>query len=150
MDIASQKIIIKNTKHFFKYQYDYYSSLANEANTIKGMKFSSTTVDSSPLQDAKEKMYLRIMDAQKIIKSVDDAINSCQNDIDHPYAKVLALKYIKLESTVYIINQIPFEKSSYFDRILPNALIEFANKFMVKELVNGVENIVDLTTSTGV
>ena len=47
MDIASQKIIIKNTKHFFKYQYDYYSSLANEANTIKGMKFSSTTVDSS-------------------------------------------------------------------------------------------------------
>ena len=113
------------------------------------MEFSNSTVGSSPVQDAKERMYLKVMDAQKIIKSVDDAINSWQNDIDHPYAKVLALKYIKLESTVYIINQIPFEKSSYFDRILPNALIEFANKFMVKELVNGVENIVDLTTSTG-
>lgn len=74
------------------------------------MKFSSTTVDSSPLQDAKEKMYLRIMDAQKIMKSVDDAINSCQNDSEHPYATVLTLRYIKLESTVYIINQIPFEK----------------------------------------
>ncbi|PLT10401.1 hypothetical protein CYJ79_10910 [Lactobacillus crispatus] len=151
MDIASQKIIIKNTKHFFKYQYDYYSSLANEANTIKGMKFSSTTVDSSPLQDAKEKMYLRIMDAQKIMKSVDDAINSCQNDSEHPYATVLTLRYIKLKSTVYVINNIAFERTSYFDRVLPCALIEFANKFMVKELVNGVENIIDLTTaSTGV
>lgn len=148
MDTAS-KATIKNVKHFFKYKYDYYLSLSNEANTIKAMEFSNSTAGSSPVQDAKERMYLKVMDAQKIIKSVDDAINSCQNDIDHPYAKVLALKYIKLESTVYIINQIPFEKSSYFDRILPNALIEFANKFMVKELVNGVENIVDLTTSTG-
>ena len=150
MDTAS-KATIKNVKHFFKYKYDYYLSLSNEANTIKAMEFSNSAVGSSPVQDAKERMYLKVMDAQKIIKSVDDAINSCQNDSEHPYATVLTLRYIKLKSTVYVINNIAFERTSYFDRVLPCALIEFANKFMVKELVNGVENIVDLTTaSTGV
>lgn len=150
MDTAS-KATIKNVKHFFKYKYDYYLSLSNEANTIKAMEFSNSAVGSSPVQDAKERMYLKVIDAQKIIKSVDDAINSCQDDSEHPYATVLTLRYIKLKSTVYVINNIAFERTSYFDRVLPCALIEFANKFMVKELVNGVENIVDLTTaSTGV
>lgn len=148
MSESIQQKTIKNAKHFFKYRYDYYLELANEANSIKGITLNNSGVSCSPRSDNKERLYLKILDAQKIVTSVKEAINTCRNDMEHPYKDVIQLRFIKCESTVYVVNHIPFEKSVYFQRILPNALIEFSNKFLIKQLVNNVENIIDLTVSS--
>lgn len=148
MHSPQYKNIIKNVKHFFLYDYDNYLSLANEANSIKGLNFDNTAVEQSARTDSKERLYLRIMDSQKIIQSVDDAVNSCQDDAKHPYKKVLKLHFLKMKSNIYVINEIPFEKTFYYRCILPNAMVEFANKFLVKQLINEVENIIDLTAPT--
>lgn len=142
--------ITRNVKDFFKYRYDNYLSLSSETSSLRSINFGNTAVSHSMQTDSQQRIYLRIMDAQKIIKSVDDAIESCRNDTEHPYRKILTLRYIQHRSTVYVISQLSFEKTFYYRNLLPNTLIEFANKFLVKQLVNGVENIIDLTASTAV
>lgn len=44
MGESVQQKTIKNAKYFFKYRYDYYLELANEANSIKGISLNNETV----------------------------------------------------------------------------------------------------------
>lgn len=144
----NNKAVLENVKDFFKYRYDNYLSLSSEANSLRGISFNNTAVSHSMRIDSQQRAYLKIMDAQKIKKSVDDAVKACRNDIEHPYRNILIFRFLQHKSTVYVINQLSFEKTCYYKQLLPNALIEFANKFLVSQLVNGVENIIDLTAST--
>lgn len=143
---SEEKETIQNVKYFFKNEYDRYLTKAQPINSLSGMKLNSTGgVSCSPNIDAKEKLYLDIMDATKIIESVKDTINNLQNNSKNPYKRIMEWSYLKQETDIYIINNIEYERSQYFHRVKPCAILEFAEKFPTYQLINGVDEIVDLS-----
>ena len=145
MDFTTdQKRKINNAKHFLKYDYNHYLTLSVEANNLRGMKLQQVKVDTSAKIDATEQLYLRIMDAKKIVKSTQEAINHCSDTSQHPYKTALTLSYLDNESVVYVVDHINYGQAYYYKKILPSALLEFADRFLVQQLNNKVNSIIDL------
>lgn len=88
-----------------------------------------------------EKMYLKAIDAQKIIKSVNEAIDLLPSE---RLKTILIRSCLKREYTYNICTALHIERSRFFT-LKRYAMYLFADLFLIRQLANGVSSPVDLT-----
>lgn len=133
-----KKATIKNTLDFITNKMP---RLAN-FGSIKGVNYSRVKVTSSAKSSATTDYFLMIKEASEQFQCARNAINDCRNDQRHPYKKILENEFKglpykdRVEATGY-------EQNSYYTK-RKEALLEFADKFLISQIVGNVEDVIDL------
>ena len=132
---------VNNVRRFFKNgKYDKYLNIATAATGITSIDFTKNT-SKTTYTDHMEKMYLKAIDAQKIIKSVNEAIDLLPSE---RLKTILIRSCLKREYTYNICTALHIERSRFFT-LKRYAMYLFADLFLIRQLANGVSNPVDLT-----
>lgn len=133
-----QKATIKNTLAFIN---DKLPRLAN-FSSVKGIDYSRVKTDKTPRNDATADYFLMIKEANEQYESAMNAVKACRNDQRHPYKKILEVEIKNLPYKDKLI-AVGYEQNAYYVK-RKEALLEFADKFIVFQLAMNVENIIDL------
>lgn len=135
---VDRKATIKNTLDFIT------NKLPRLAyfGTIKGVNYDNVKVSSTPRKDATADYFLMIKEANEQYRSAMNAINDCRNDQRHPYKKILEVEFKGLPYRERL-EAVGYEQNSYYTK-RKDALLEFADKFLISQIVGNVENILDL------
>ena len=132
---------VNNVRRFFKNgKYDKYLNIATAATGITSIDFTKNT-SKTTYTDHMEKMYLKAIDAQKIIKSVNEAIDLLPSE---RLKTILIRSCLKREYTYNICTALHIERSRFFT-LKRYAMYLFADLFLIRQLANGVSSPVDLT-----
>lgn len=132
---------VNNVRRFFKNgKYDKYLNIATAATGITSIDFTKNT-SKTTYTDHMEKMYLKAIDAQKIIKSVNEAIDLLPSE---RLKTILIKSCLKREYTYNIYTALHIERSRFFT-LKRYAMYLFADLFLIRQLANGVSSPVDLT-----
>lgn len=132
---------VNNVSRFFKNgKYDKYLNIATAASGITSIDFTKNT-SKTTYTDHMEKMYLKAIDAQKIIKSVNEAIDLLPSS---RLKTILIRSCLKREYTYNIYAALHIERSQFFT-LKRYAMYLFADLFLIRQLANGVSSPIDLT-----
>ena len=133
---------VNNVRRFFKNgKYDKYLNIATAATGITSIDFTKNA-SKTTYTDHMEKMYLKAIDAQKIIKSVNEAIDLLPSQ---RLKTILIKSCLKREYTYNIYAALHIERSQFFTLKL-YAIYLFADLFLIRQLANGVSSPVVLTS----
>lgn len=137
----NNKPTVNNVRRFFKNgKYDKYLNIANAASGITSIDFTKNT-SKTTYTDHMEKMYLKAIEAQKIIKSVNEAIDLLPSE---RLKTILIRSCLKREYTYNIYAALHIERSQFFT-LKGYAMYLFADLFLMRQLANGVASPIDLT-----
>lgn len=141
-DIDTKKTA-KNVDYFLKKQLPHIMLRCGHSITeLSSPRLSLTPVSTSSRTDLQESIIINAMEFENVVQAVHSAILSC-SDI----SKTILLDiYIHSYSVDRTLMDIPYERSNYFHRLKPKALLEFADLYSGKQIKCKVshENIIDL------
>ena len=118
----------QKVKDFFADDFNHYLNLSGKHRTdLSSPSFDPTGVSAqNGINHQDESMTINI-DAVNCVKAFDDAISSCTNTGDMPYAMILYLYYIKRMQDYRISARLGYQSARYYE-LKSEALVEFAER----------------------
>lgn len=140
----NRKATLQRTRDFF--DNDYLKYLNNSNFTKYGLKsidYTQPYVNHTRRTDGLSLLIAQAIDADAIITSVKQAIYDCPNLPQHPYRTILTQRYLKRYNAWQVALNIQYS-ASYYNKLQNEALLIFADRFTIQQVINQVKNIIDL------
>ncbi|MBP2057711.1 hypothetical protein J2Z60_000883 [Lactobacillus colini] len=134
----NKKETIRNTLDFINNKLP---RLANFKN-LKGINYTGVKVTNTPKEDAATNYFLMIKEANEQYESAIDAVNLCTDTQSKPYKRILKSEINNISLRNKIVNS-GYEQSAYYKK-RKEALLEFADRFLICQVARNLENIIDL------
>ena len=138
-----EKATIKNTRKFFEKDLERYQAMCAGRYDIHGSNFKNIKVNSSINSDAVASRYNLIIAYNDRLACLKPAIDNCTNEPTKPYKRVLELRYLKHMQAWQIADNIGYSHTQY-GTILNRAFLQFADIYLMEQLKQGVNDILDL------
>lgn len=134
---------IKNTVKFFEKDLEIYETMCAGRYNIHGFNYENVKVNSSTNTSAVANRYNLIIAYNDRLACVKPAIDNCTSRQEKPYKTILELKYLKHLSSWDVASRIGYGHTQ-FNKLRKQALLQFANIFLMEQLKQGVKDILDL------
>nr|DAX90268.1 MAG TPA: transcriptional regulator [Caudoviricetes sp.] len=119
-----------NVKQFLSREYPRMKRIAGRDRT----GVSSPSMDGMPkgssYGNSVERRLVQSIYAKQVVEAVQDAIHCC----DAFSCKVLTMLYINGYSDTQTYTAIGYQRSNYFSRVKPKALLQFADAYLLDDL----------------
>lgn len=138
-----EKATIKNTRKFFEKDLERYKTMCAGRYDIHGLNFKNIKVNSSINSDAVASRYNLIIAYNDRLACLKPAIDNCTNEPTKPYKRILELRYLKHMQAWQIAENIGYSHTQY-GTILNRAFLQFADIYLMEQLKQGVNDILDL------
>ena len=139
--VKNNKGTINNVRRFFKCgeTYEHYLNIVSATAGLSSVNYKNQPSKTN-YTDRMEKLYLRAIRAKKIVDSVQEAIQYLP---EKRLQIIMHDAFIDNEVSYNIYTRIHIERSQYF--MLENySLYLFADTFLMRQLINGISNPIDL------
>lgn len=139
--IKNNKGTINNVRKFFKRgeTYEHYLNIVSATAGLSSVNYKNQPSKTN-YTDRMEKLYLRAIRAKKIVDSVQEAIQALP---EKRLQIIMHDAFIDNEVSYNIYTRIHIERSQYFV-LLDYGLYLFADVFLMRQLINGVPDPIDL------
>ena len=140
----NRKATLQRTRDFF--DNDYLKYLGNSNFTKYGLKsidYTQPYVSHTRRTDGLELLIAQALDADIVIASVNQAIHDCPELPQHPYRSILTQRYIERHRAWQVALNIQYS-TSYYNKLQNEALLIFADRFTIQQVINKSQNIIDL------
>lgn len=140
----NQKATLQRTRDFF--DTDYLKYLNNSNFTKYGLSsidYTQPKVTHTRRTDGLAFLIAQAIDADIIITSVNQSIDDCPNLPQRPYKTILTQRYLKRYPAWQVALNIQYS-ASYYNKLQNEALLIFADRFAVQQVINKATNIIDL------
>ena len=138
-----EKATIKNTRKFFEKDLERYQTMCAGRYDIHSLNFDNIKVNSSVNPSAVANRYNLIIAYNDRLACLKPAIDNCTNEPTKPYKRVLELKYLKHLLAWQVAENIGYSHTQY-NVIYKQALLQFADIYLMEQLKQGVKDILDL------
>ena len=138
-----EKATIKNTRKFFEKDLERYQTMCAGRYDIHSLNFDNIKVNSSVNPSAVANRYNLIIAYNDRLACLKPAIDNCTNEPTKPYKRVLELKYLKQLLAWQVAENIGYSHTQY-NVIYKQALLQFADIYLMEQLKQGVKDILDL------
>ena len=142
----NRKATLQRVRSFFNYNYPNYLNLSDLTNyELKSIDYTQPHVIQTRRTDALEKLITQQIEANLIVMSVQQAINKCPDRPQAPYKTILTERYLKFHPAWQVALKIQYSSSQY-NKLQNRALLLFAKKFIIQQLINKVSqnSLIDL------
>ena len=144
-----EKATIKNTRKFFEKDLERYQTMCAGRFNVHGMNLENIKVNSSADTSAITNRYNLIIVYNDRLACLNLALDNCTNEPTKPYKRIIELKYIKGLTSSNTANRLGYG-STQFNVLRKQALLQFADIYLVEQLKRGVKDILDLHAYKGV
>ena len=134
---------IENTRKLFEKDLERYQTMCAGRYDIHSLNFDNIKVNSSINSDAVASRYNLIIAYNDRLACLKPAIDNCTNEPTKPYKRVLELRYLKHMQAWQIAENIGYSHTQY-GTILNRAFLQFADIYLMEQLKQGVNDILDL------
>lgn len=134
---------IENTRKFFEKDLERYQTMCAGRYDIHSLNFDNIKVNSSINSDAVASRYNLIIAYNDRLACLKPAIDNCTNEPTKPYKRVLELRYLKHMQAWQTAENIGYSHTQY-GTILNRAFLQFADIYLMEQLKQGVNDILDL------
>lgn len=140
----NRKATLQQTRDFF--DNDYLKYLNNSNFTKYGLRsidYTQPYVSHTRRTDGLASLIIQAINADIIITSVNQAIHDCPELPHHPYRTILTQRYLERHSAWQVALSIQYS-NSYYNKLQNEALLVFADRFVIQQVINKAKNIIDL------
>lgn len=140
----NQKATLERSRAFFANDYLDYLKISNFTNAIlRSIDYTQPYVTHTRRTDGLESLITKALDADIIIASVYQAVHDCPEFTQHPYKTILTQRYLKRLPAWQVALNIQYS-TSYYNKLQNEALLIFADRFAIQQVINKSQNIIDL------
>lgn len=140
----NQKATLQRTRDFFDTNYLKYLNNSNFTKYgLRSIDYTQPKVTHTRRTDGLAFLIVQAIDADIIITSVNQAIDDCPNLPQRPYKTILTQRYLKRYPAWQVALNIQYS-TSYYNKLQNEALLIFADRFAVQQVINKATNIIDL------
>lgn len=130
---------IKNVTNFFEKDFEKYQAIDKTKFDIKSVDYSKIKVNGSSNNSAVANRYIFIINAQQRLACVKPAIENC-NDTNKI---ILTERYLNNLPAWQVEAEVGYGHTQFYVHF-HKACLEFADNFLMEQLIQGVDDIQDL------
>lgn len=134
---------VSNAIKFFEKDLERYETMCAGRYSVNSLNFENVKVNSSTNTNAVANRYNLIITYADRLACVKPAIDNCTSRQEKPYKHILELKYLKHLSSWDVASRIGYGHTQ-FNKLRKQALLQFADIFLMEQLKQGVQDILDL------
>ncbi|MGF7436303.1 ArpU family phage packaging/lysis transcriptional regulator [Lentilactobacillus senioris] len=127
---VNREATINNCKHFFNVTFPRMVRISGVSVAILKSPSSDGMPKTQNTENSMERRIVQRLTAEQIVKRTIEAISHC----DQRSKEVLDLLYLEDYSDTMCFMHIGYSRSHYFDVVKPEALLQFADCYMMDDL----------------
>lgn len=141
---VNKKATVQRVRDFFENDYLTYLNLSNFSKYgLRSIDYTQPKVSYTKRTDALAELITKASDADLIILSIKQAISDCPERPRQPYRTILTNRYLKFWPAWQVANKISYSHSQY-NKLQNQALLIFANRFAIQQVINQCYPIINL------
>ncbi|MCM1514677.1 MAG: hypothetical protein NC090_06775 [Anaeroplasma bactoclasticum] len=134
---------INKVRDYLTKDLEKYQVISASYGTVNGINYENIKVVASMNPSATTDRILTLMNYQAWTRCTLDAISNCIDQPKKPYKTILQMKYIEGAPRWQVANKIGYS-DRYTDKLRDQALLNFADVFLIEQIKQGVHDILDL------